>query len=289
LSSFTGKCNSISLPETIIINGEPVSDSSVIVEHCADHFFPSKRPSTAARTETERLVETALSCPVLTPIPPISDWEFDSAVSSLNPDSSAGNDGLQAELLILCIPSIWARLVAILNACLLLCYFPVSWKSVKVTIIGKPNKMSYDSLQNFRPISLGSNLAKILEKIILGRLNWHARDCDWLSEEQHGFLAGKATETATHSLTSFVENGFSIKHFSVAAFLDIKSAFDSAWHPAIIAALSKRSCPQYLLKIVSSFLATAVQFYLIMVRHLKREWKLDAQKAVYFRRSYGTL
>jgi hypothetical protein len=149
--------------------------------------------------------------------------------------------------------------------------------------------MSYDSLQNFRPISLGSNLAKILEKIILGRLNWHARDCDWLSEEQHGFLAGKATETATHSLTSFVENGFSIKHFSVAAFLDIKSAFDSAWHPAIIAALSKRSCPQYLLKIVSSFLATAVQFYLIMVRHLKREWKLDAQKAVYFRRSYGTL
>jgi hypothetical protein len=47
-----------------------------------------------------------------------------------------------------------------------------------------------------------------------------------------------------------------VKHFSAAAaFLDIKSAFDSAWNPAIIAALHKRSCPQYLLKIVSSFLA----------------------------------
>jgi hypothetical protein len=56
-------------------------------------------------------------------------------------------------------------------------------------------------------------------------------------------------------VNGWLENGFSIKHFSAAAFLEIKSAFDSAWHPAIIAALSKRSCPQYLLKIVSSFLA----------------------------------
>jgi hypothetical protein len=160
LSSFTGKCKFISLPETIIINGELVSDPSVIVEHCTDHFFPSKRPSMAAHAETERLVETALSCPVSTPVPLISDWEFNSGVSSLNPDSSPGNNGQRATHLILCIPSIQARLIAILNACLLLCFFPVSWKSVKVTIIGKPNKMSYDSLQNFRPISLGSNLAK---------------------------------------------------------------------------------------------------------------------------------
>jgi hypothetical protein len=174
LSSFTGKCKFISLPETIIINGELVSDPSVIVEHCTDHFFPSKRPSMAAHAETERLVETALSCPVSTPVPLISDWEFNSGVSSLNPDSSPGNNGQRATHLILCIPSIQARLIAILNACLLLCFFPVSWKSVKVTIIGKPNKKSYDYLQNFRPIGLGSNLAKILEKMILGRLNWHA-------------------------------------------------------------------------------------------------------------------
>jgi hypothetical protein len=45
------------------------------------------------------------------------------------------------------------------------------------------------------------------------------------------------------------------KKTCAAAFLDIKSAFDSAWHPAIIAALSKRSCPAYLTKIVSSFLS----------------------------------
>jgi hypothetical protein len=77
----------------------------------------------------------------------------------------------------------------------------------------------------------------------LGRLNWHARDCDWLSEEQHGFLAGKSTETATHSLTSFVENGFSVKHFSAAAFLDIKSAFDSAWPMPLLVLCIKDLAP----------------------------------------------
>jgi hypothetical protein len=39
-----------------------------------------------------------------------------------------------------------------------------------------------------------------------------------------------------------------------AAFLDIKSAFNSAWHPAIIAALSSRGCPTYLVNIISNFL-----------------------------------
>lgn len=44
------------------------------------------------------------------------------------------------------------------------------------------------------------------------------------------------------------------KQFAACAFLDIKSAFDAAWHPAILAALVDRNCPQYLVRIVSNFL-----------------------------------
>ncbi len=42
---------------------------------------------------------------------------------------------------------------------------------------------------------------------------------------------------------------------TACAFLDIKSAFDSAWHPAILAALLKRKCPHYLFCLVCCFLA----------------------------------
>ena len=134
-------------------------------------------------------------------------------------------------------------------------FFPVSWKISKVVVIGKPNKQDYTSLNSFRPISLVGNFAKIFEKIILGRLYWTAHKFEWLSSNQHGFREGRSTDTAAHSLTSFIESAFSEKKFCASAFLDIKSAFDSAWHPAILAALSRRLCPPYLIKTVLSFLS----------------------------------
>jgi hypothetical protein len=76
----------------------------------------------------------------------------------------------------------------------------------------------------------------------------------WLSPDQHGFREAKSTETAGHSLITHIENGFVEKKVSACAFLDINSAFDSAWHPAIISALVKRSCPLYLVKIIHSYL-----------------------------------
>lgn len=255
LSAYSGKNNTISLPESIVINGNSVSDPTEISEGCMSHFFPAQRPSTLAHFKTETMANSALTSATRSAPPSVSDFEFESAVLSLNPDSSAGHDGLSARLLLHCIPVIKVQLMVILNACVLLCFFPNVWKRAKVSIIGKQNKESYDTLSSYRPISLGSNIAKILEKIILGRLNWHSQGGDWLSDHQHGFRAGRSTETAGHSLVSYIEDGFSKKLFSAAAFLDIKSAFDCAWHPAIIAALSKRSCPIHLLKIVKSFLS----------------------------------
>ena len=44
------------------------------------------------------------------------------------------------------------------------------------------------------------------------------------------------------------------KKYTACAFIDIKAAFDSAWHPAILQALIKKRCPNYLVKIIKSFL-----------------------------------
>jgi hypothetical protein len=66
------------------------------------------------------------------------------------------------------------QLLFIMNACFSLSHFPSCWKVAKVTIIGKPNKPAYDTLNSFQPISLVNTFAKILEKLILNRLLWHA-------------------------------------------------------------------------------------------------------------------
>lgn len=90
-------------------------------------------------------------------------------------------------------------------------HFPEAWKVSRVSVIAKPNKSDYASLSSFRPISVVNSLARILEKVLLNRLTWLSKKHRWFRENQHGFLDGRSTETATHSLISFVERGFKTK------------------------------------------------------------------------------
>lgn len=45
--------------------------------------------------------------------------------------------------------------------------------------------------------------------------------------------------------------------------MDIKAAFDSAWHPAILSALSRRSCSSYLIEIEQSLLSNRKALFTI--------------------------
>jgi len=65
--------------------------------------------------------------------------------------------------------------------------------------------------------------------------------CQWLSPSQHGFIQGRSTESAAHSLISFCESSNITKCTTACAFLDIKSAFDAAWHPATLFRLIKKA------------------------------------------------
>lgn len=133
-------------------------------------------------------------------------------------------------------------------------YFPKRWKIAWIRIIRKANKESYVNPKNFRPISVLNTLCKIFEKIILRRLTWLSINQGWISERQHGFRENRSTETAAHTLISFVEKSFSKGNYAAAAFLDISGAFDSAWPPAIIQSLSNKGCPHYLTCLINSFL-----------------------------------
>ena len=55
-----------------------------------------------------------------------------------------------------------------------------------------------------------------------------------------------------HSLSQAIESSFSKKQFTTVLFLDISGAFDCAWPSAILAALAKRKCPAYLLRLIKN-------------------------------------
>ena len=120
-------------------------------------------------------------------IPPVTNREFQSVIDSMNKNAAPGSDGISPQLLLQSMPILRPVLFLIMQSCLTLGFFPKPWKEVKVVVIGKPGKDSYDSLGSFRPISLTGCLSKILEGLVLGRLTWFARAQSWFSDSQHGF------------------------------------------------------------------------------------------------------
>ena len=141
------------------------------------------------------------------------------------------------------------------NACLPFSYFPKQWRCAKVLILKKHNKSNYSSPSSFRPISILNALSKLFEKILLSRLSSLAEKHEWFSPAQHGFRKGKSSESAALSLTSRIEGNRKRKLATCCAFLDIQSAFDAAWRPAVIKGLIAKGCPLYLVKVIASFLS----------------------------------
>jgi hypothetical protein len=243
LKEITKKDAIVHLPTSAIINSIIVNDQMEILKHFSSLFFPANPPTSPPQFSFLERSKKFISQPLFSSPEPITSKELALATSSLKISHAAGLDGLYAELIIKCLPFISTELLALINLCIESCYFPASWRHAKVHIISKKNKSDYSNLSNFRPISVVNILAKVFEKIILGRLKWHANQCNWFHDNQHGFIPGRSTETAAHHLTNHIESGFMTNSVTAVAFLDIKSAFDTAWHPAIIDALASKYCP----------------------------------------------
>lgn len=79
----------------------------------------------------------------------------------------------------------------------------------------------------------------MFKKVFLAKLKGLESSQNWFSPSKHVFSPGYSTETA--SLPKLTETDKKNKIFTFCAFLDIKSVFDAAWHPAILNGLIKKN------------------------------------------------
>lgn len=90
---------------------------------------------------------------------------------------------------------------------------------------GKPK----DKGDSYRPISLLSPVAKLLEKILLPQLISGSN----LAPHQHGFRSGHSTPTALHQITQQIQDGLNnrkpAQRTNLVA-LDLTKAFDTVAH-----------------------------------------------------------
>jgi len=108
---------------------------------------------------------------------------------------------------------------------------PSSWKHGIIIPIGKPGNNKSNPI-NCKPIALTSNVCKLMEKMIIRRLNYILEFKGLLSPYQIGFRAGRNTMDAILSLEADIRKVN--REVLVGVIFDIEKAYDMLWKEGLL-------------------------------------------------------
>jgi hypothetical protein len=123
--------------------------------------------------------------------------------------------------------------------------FPKRWKRAKLIPIVKPGKEGSEDVMKFRPISRLNIERKVMEKILITRINYWAYSTNFINN-QYGFIPQRSTIDAAMAVKNFVDEGLNAGEIIVLGSLGVKGAFDAAWWPNILKSLQDCGCPRNL-------------------------------------------
>ena len=127
--------------------------------------------------------------------------------------------------------------------------FSTPWtQSLVITL---PKKCNLQQCQNYRSISLISHPSKVMLKIILNRLKSQAEKI--IAEEQAGFRAGRSTKEQIFHLRILCEKYLQHQQDLYLVFMDLKKAFDRAWHAALWATMKKYNISANLIRVIKNY------------------------------------
>ena len=112
----------------------------------------------------------------------------------------------------------------IYSECLRKGHFPKQWKRSVILPIVKPGKDELNEVGKFRPVSLINIGGKILEKLLIDRINHHLYSKRLLNENQYGFLPQKSTVDATMAAKVFTYTHPLQKKVVIMTSLDVQGA-----------------------------------------------------------------
>lgn len=155
----------------------------------------------------------------------VSEEEVRLCVSGLRGGSAPGVDGITANILKENIDSLIRPLVHIINLSITSGTFPNSFKTAKVIPIYKSKEKSEYS--NYRPISLLSVCAKVLEKCVKVQLQKYLETNKLLSNDQFGFREGVNSTDSLFTLNTNLINSINNNEKAMLCFIDLAKAFDT--------------------------------------------------------------
>ena len=125
----------------------------------------------------------------------------------------------------------------------------------------KPVKEGINEVCKYRPISLINIGGKVLEKLLIDRINHHLHSNSLLNKNQYGFLSHKSTVNATLAAKNFAQAHLQQGKVVIMTSLDVKGAFDAAWWPSILCNLRDLRCPRNLCNLTRSYFSDRVAIF----------------------------
>ena len=149
------------------------------------------------------------------------------AIRSLPSKKSNGPDKISYRLLKEAGPNVVGPLTTLFNLSLKCRQVPDEWKKAIVVPIFKGGHRQRTEPSNYRPISLTSCVARLMEKILNGQVLSYLTSELLIYPHQSGFLPGHSTVTQlcflAHKWQMALERG---EHIKQHAFLDMSKAYD---------------------------------------------------------------
>ena len=150
----------------------------------------------------------------------------------MQPYKSPGPDSLHSYVLKTCASSLAKPLCILFKQSLTTSSIPNDWKCANITPVFKKGSKSKPS--NYRPISLTSQVAKILESIVRDTMQDFLLNHDIINPQQHGFRQGKSCFTNLLETFEDLYRAVDEKKGIDIAYLDYRKTFDSVPHQRLL-------------------------------------------------------
>lgn len=243
------------------VDGITVTDDNKLANDFNNHFInigiEMQTKITKHSEITQSKYDTVQHNPATMFLQPVTEEEVMREIGTLKSNCATGPDNISSRVIKYCKEQLCKPLVHLINIIFQSGKFPSNLKTSIVTPVYKAK--AHNDIGNYRPISIISNIAKIVEKCIKSRLLSFFQKHKILNQQQFGFTQNKSTSDAIYEVLDMITNSVNKDEKTSAVFVDLAKAFDTVPHGRLLTKLERYGIRGNAYNLFSSYLSDRVQ------------------------------